>query len=79
MVVCVSRKTTNIMCASPWALVVLAVLAGSHYGLCMSVPEDVTSLPCQEKELDHFRREYESCNKKAFSEIEINFDGKVRR
>jgi len=38
-----------------------------------------TNLPCQENELDHFRREYENCNKKAFAEIEINFDGEVRR
>ena len=63
----------------------LAALAGSGY--CASVintttippNEDESTLPCQEKELDHFRREYENCNRKAFAEIEDNFDGEVRR
>ena len=68
------------MCA-PWGLTCLAaVLALTGSARAMAVPEDnPSSLPCQEKELEHFRREYENCNKKAFSEIEINFDGKVRR
>jgi len=63
-------------------LTVLA-LAGCGTGKSMTLdrPETLstTTLPCGENELEHFRREYESCNKKAFSEIENNIDGSVKR
>jgi len=61
----------------------LTVLALAGCGKSMTLDKSetlsTTTLPCGENELEHFRREYESCNKKAFSEIEINFDGSVRR
>jgi len=63
-------------------LTVLA-LAGCGTGKSMTLdrPETLstTTLPCGENELEHFRREYESCNKKAFSVIENNIDGSVKR